>query len=185
MAALLGEGDLNTEEHPLLEFRGPLEGWDSQAMLKNLDLLMRHRTNPVDWVRQDSMTEEEGVRLAAYQRAMPLIVQGHFESKRRRYIEASKWYTRALALTPDDRSLQALLDFPKLRHRGRQGDIQALTELAQCMLVQGRREAARQAIEDALQALSASTEMSQVRKAAWSKELRTWQARLEANSTVE
>lgn len=185
LASLLGEGDLNTEEHPLLEFRGPLEGWDSQAMLKNLDLLMRHRANPMDWVRQDSITEEEGVRLAAYQRAMPLILQGHFESKRRKYIEASKWYTRALALTPDDRSLQALLDFPKLRHRGRQGDVQALTELAQCMIVQGRGGAARQAIEDALQALSASTEMSQVRKAAWRKELRTWQARLEANSTVE
>ena len=185
LASLLGEGDLNTEEHPLLEFRGPLEGWDSQAMLKNLDLLMRHRANPMDWVRQGSITEEERARFAAYQRAMPLILQGHFESKRRRYIEASKWYTRALALTPDDRSLQALLNFPKLRHRGRQGDVQALTELAQCMLVQGRREAARQAIEDALQALSASTEMSQVRKAAWSKELRTWQARLEANSTVE
>jgi hypothetical protein len=53
------------------------------------------------------------------------------------------------------------------------------------MLVQGRREAARQAIEDAVQALSASTEMSQVRKAAWSKELRTWQARLETSSTAE
>ena len=102
LASLLGEGDLNTEEHPLLEFRGPLEGWDSQAMLKNLDLLMRHRANPMDWVRQDSITEEEGVRLAAYQRAMPLILQGHFESKRRKYIEASKWYTRALALTPDE-----------------------------------------------------------------------------------
>ena len=185
LASLLGEGDLNTEEHPLLEFRGPLEGWDSQAMLKNLDLLMRYRANPMDWVRQDSITEEERAHLATYQRAMPLILQGHFESKRRRYIEASKWYTRALALTPDDRSLQALLDFPKLRHRGRQGDVQALTELAQCMLVQGRGEAARQAIEDALQALSASTEMSQARKAAWSKELRTWQAHLEENSTIE
>ena len=185
LATLLGEGALNTEEHPLLEFRAPLEGWDSQSILKNLDLLMHHRANVLDWVRRDSMTEEERASFVAYQGAMPLILQGHFESKRRRYIEASKWYTRALTITPDDRSLQALMDFPKLQTRGRQGDIDALTELARCMVVQGRVQAAQQALDDALQALSESAEMSEARKAALSKELRSWLVRLGANSTVE
>jgi spermidine synthase len=120
----LGEGPLNTEDHPLIEFESPKYGFGDRPLLDNLDRLMEIRVTPRQFIDPTSLTTDALEQLERYERALPLIIEGHAHY---RNIEAEGIFealeaaalawSKALVLAPEDLSLRRMLQFPIVSKR--------------------------------------------------------------------
>lgn len=114
LAAWLGEGPLNTEDFPIIEFEAPREGYGQRAMIDNTDRLLAQRVSVAPRVRGLSPSEEE--TLARHERAVEPIVRGlNLYRSGRDYALAAQAWREALAVNPGDRAVERLLEFEQLR----------------------------------------------------------------------
>jgi hypothetical protein len=109
-------GDVvNTENFPVLEFESPKYGYSARAMIDNLNDLVEIRISPRRFLKPGSIPPEALNRLERYEQALPWIVQGHLRCLRDQFDRGTLCYMEALKLTPDDESLNELLEFDFLK----------------------------------------------------------------------
>jgi spermidine synthase len=109
LASLAGEGPLNTDRHPLLEFQAPRLAYrDSLATNLRATLAAQtERASPDKW----RGTEAQRAALAPYLAATPALIEGHarYQLGTFDYAGALRLYRTAAATNPADRSIRALV----------------------------------------------------------------------------
>ena len=111
------QGDiLNTEDFPYLEFESPRYGYSDNPLLDNLDNLMKAQENPERLLAPGTSPEFLESLEKYYQTVQP-IIEGHKLYRRLDIIGAYGKYEKALALNPQDTSLQELLRFDELKRK--------------------------------------------------------------------
>ena len=138
LAQFVGQGQLNTQDRPILEFEAPRHGYNDDAILHNLGRLFAHRDSPLNWLVPGSMSPAEKQRFIVYQTATPVIVQGLIHERRGNYHDALRSFRRAQALTPEDRGLAELMSFPRLQRWAERGHVDSALTLASLMAEQGQ-----------------------------------------------
>jgi spermidine synthase len=118
----LAGDELNTEDQPLIEFRSPKYGYQDQPVLDNLDAMLRHQNKPGPWILPGTMTESEQTDLDRYLVAADEIIKGHARYRLIDIEGAAHHYLAAQKLTPEDGSLDYLLDMRELALRAENGD---------------------------------------------------------------
>lgn len=111
-AAYVGEGPLNSDRYPLLEFMAPRRAYRF-ALSQNLAALAARRSPVEPWLVTrpgDSGDLQSSLRRAAA--AAPALLAGHIVYQRgtHDYAAALTEYRRAAALDPGDTSIPALID---------------------------------------------------------------------------
>lgn len=144
LAEYLAGDELNTEDRPLIEFRSPKYGYEDQAVLDNLDAMLRYGNEPDPWIVPESMTDREERDLDRYMLAAKEIIEGHADYRLIDIEGAARHYLAAQKLTPDDASLPYLLDMRELALRAKNGDFWANYQLGRVEQLRGN---GRQAIE--------------------------------------
>lgn len=119
MPKYLGEGPLNTEDFPYLEFESPRYGYGDDPLLDNLDELMKFRENPARLVESPEKHGEFLAALQKYYEAAPDIIQGHRDYREIRLKESAQRYMAALEKNPDDASVKELLNFDEVRRKAK------------------------------------------------------------------
>lgn len=115
-------GDVyNTEGFPVLEFQSPKFGYGDRPVIENLAGLTSVRNSPREFMASGPPSAADAARLEKYEAAAPIINEGHAHYRRIELEDAGKDYARALAIAPDDRALQALLNFRELRQTAKIG----------------------------------------------------------------
>lgn len=121
MDAYLNRGSdrrLNTRNHPVIEFESPKYGYWSRPLIDNLKDLLTVRVEPHQFVKPNTMPPETLERLKRFERAMPLIVEGHNSYRQNDLEAATRFYLQAHEQTPSDLSLKVnQLSFPLLQKR--------------------------------------------------------------------
>jgi spermidine synthase len=119
LARYLGDGPLNTEDHPLIEFECPKYGFGDKPLIDNLNALMKARVSPRKFLVPGSMPKAEEDRLARYEEALPWIIEGHshFRNIEQEGIfvgleKAARCWMKALVIAPEDLSVKHQLQFP-------------------------------------------------------------------------
>jgi spermidine synthase len=130
---------LNTEDFPYLEFESPRYGYGDEALLDNLDLLMKYRESPARLLSGNSDTSFS-LNLERYYKAIPEIIAGHREYRLLHVQNACKHYMKALAINPGDESVGNLLNFVELRRkvRGQPDNIWARLQLGMVLAMQNQ-----------------------------------------------
>lgn len=113
LTGLLGEGILNTENTPFLEFESPKYGYGNVPLRDNMNHLFGAMTPVAD--RIAGASEEVKSRIARRQKAAPIVFRGHDEYREFRFRESCASYLEALKIGGEDRATQTLLDFRELR----------------------------------------------------------------------
>jgi hypothetical protein len=103
---------LNTEDRPLLEFEAPRYGYNPAPVFENMNPLYQRGNDVLPLVRNAPPAVRE--RIAAMQRANPVIFLGHHEYRMHNWFRAYEQYAAAKLLTPDDASLDDLLLFDEM-----------------------------------------------------------------------
>lgn len=114
---ILGDGPLNTEDTPFLEFESPKYGLGAVPLKKNLGRLYDAMT-PVTRCVTGASAEAIG-RLDRLQRAAPIVFRGHDHYREYRFLEAARSYLEAIEIGGADTATQTLLDFPELKATAR------------------------------------------------------------------
>lgn len=138
----VGQGPLNTQDTPILEFEAPRHGYNDDAIVGNLSRLLSHRVSALRWLEPDSISPSERRQFLAYQTAVPSIVRGLLHERRGNYLDALRAFRRAQALTPEDRGLAELMSFPILQRWAELGNVDSALTFASLMVAQGRVEKA-------------------------------------------
>jgi spermidine synthase len=116
LADSLGEGMLNTENMPIIEFESPKFGYNDQPVIDNIFRLAEGRNDVMAYVVGDNdLVEATRERLAAYEAAEMDILRGHEKYRLLQLDEANRLYMAARAAAPDDRAIDALLDFREVK----------------------------------------------------------------------
>lgn len=156
----LGEGPLNTENEPMIEFNSPKYGYYDKPLIDNLNDLMAHRVSPRQFIVPGSMPPQEEARLARYEQALPFIIEGHAHSRLLRVEEATRSYMKAKELAPEDLGLSRnLLTFPILQRRVSlyPEDWYARLQLGRSLMVQGQLDQAYDLLVQAAAVLGEQT----------------------------
>lgn len=144
LAADLGEGPVNSENHPYLEFLSPRYGYSEQPLFDNLDWLLSKAGSIESCLKPDTYAPADLARLRKYISAVPSIIEGHKKYRQMKFDEATRAYMRANALCPEDRATSRLLNFDLLQARaaalGR--DIWSRYNLGNVMAIQKRYDEA-------------------------------------------
>jgi spermidine synthase len=111
-AAFVGDGPINSDRHPYLEFLAPRRAYRF-ALSQNLSALAARRSDIEPWLIHRSGDPDDllpSLRRAA--RAAPALLSGHATYQRGtfEYASALNEYRRAAALDPSDPSIPALID---------------------------------------------------------------------------
>jgi spermidine synthase len=106
---LAGEGPLNTDRRPLLEFQAPRLAY-RDALATNLRAVAGAR-QPSERLSRWRTSEEGRRRLAPFVAATPALVEGHarYQQGTFDYAGALRLYRAAARLNPGDRSIPALI----------------------------------------------------------------------------
>ncbi|GAB4310960.1 MAG: fused MFS/spermidine synthase [Candidatus Sumerlaeia bacterium] len=115
LADMLAGDILNTENSPYLEFESPKYGYGDKPLIDNLALLERHRVSVLSRLAGASAQAHE--RLNRFERAAPLINQGHMFYRTLNLLDAARSWLEARSTAHGDRSLDALLEFTEMRRR--------------------------------------------------------------------
>lgn len=134
-AAFVGDGPINSDHHPYLEFLAPRRAYRF-ALSQNLSALAGRRSEVERWLvnRPGDADLRASVRRAA--RAAPALLSGHaiYQRGTFEYAAALNEYRRAAALDPSDLSIPALINLvestramwmQEYGERGRQGETTA------------------------------------------------------------
>ena len=111
------KGDiLNTEDFPYLEFESPRYGYSDNPLLDNLDNLMQIQEDPKRLLAPGT-SPEFLASLGKYYQAVRPIIEGHKLYRHLDIVGAYEKYAKALALNPEDTSVQELLRFDELQRK--------------------------------------------------------------------
>lgn len=114
--AYIGDGPLNTEDFPIIEFLSPRYGYDATPIAINMGNLFEVQVPVWDLIETPSPRAlEDRERIEAIQAANKILFDGHVAYRNYEFSEASRLYTEALAVAPFDESIEKLLDFEELR----------------------------------------------------------------------
>ncbi len=102
----VGEGPLNTDDHPYISFVSP-EGYSSGSW-EVLEHLAPHRTSALSLLTAPSATVRETIE--AYFKAGEHALEGDIMRLQNRDLAAARAYQRALQANPEDRSSAYFLD---------------------------------------------------------------------------
>ncbi len=109
MPAHLGEGPLNTEDRPFIEFESPRHGYGPGPLAVNMSAIYAVQV-PATTLLVGAPEEAVG-RIARLQEANAILFQGHIHYRAYEFTEACERYMAAKAIVPDDASIDRLLDF--------------------------------------------------------------------------
>jgi spermidine synthase len=183
LAEYLAGDELNTENDPLIEFRSPKYGYQDQAVLDNLDAMLRFGNDPDPWIVPGSMTPREEEALDRHMAAAKHIIEGHAKYRHIDIEGAARSYLAALELTPEDVSLPYLLDMRELALRAENGDYWSHYMLGRVEQLRGNRRAALDRWTNArrlMQGMPATPFMQGV-----TRNMEKWQAELERERAQE
>lgn len=170
-AHVAGDGPLNTDRHPLLEFQAPKLAY-RDALATNLRAIAAAR----DWsasLARWQVNDPVSASLSRYVAATPALIEGHarYQTGTFDYAGALRLYRSAAAMNPADRSVPALIaDIEHTRNvwlsefteRTRSGSGDVRDWLAQAALL---RQAGR--LADAATAASRATTIAPASSEAW------------------
>ncbi|MDX2175721.1 MAG: fused MFS/spermidine synthase [Candidatus Sumerlaeia bacterium] len=111
----LGDGPINTENHPLIEFESPRFGYGPAPLAYNMRKLYRAQVPVRDVADNLPDATRDGARLDALQAAHAVLFEGHIAFRKHDFALAARHYIDADRLAPDDVSIKRLLDFRDLR----------------------------------------------------------------------
>jgi hypothetical protein len=136
----LGEGPLNTEDNPILEFDVPRRLYEHHQIIDNLDAMFERRNDVTHYVAgPPGAVEAMRARLEPWEAAEPHVIKGHRLYREGQDAAACAEYMKARALCPQDKSVEALLGFRDVKwlaDDGRRPDMALL--LAELYAQQGR-----------------------------------------------
>lgn len=114
VAAFVGDGPLNTEDRPLIEFRVPRNMIRERGEWTNLLELARHRSPPqgvvVNWGPTEEEAEAELARMRRYFEATSHVIAGHLHHIVQSPQAELAEYEQAVAINPDDTDAPYLAD---------------------------------------------------------------------------
>lgn len=171
VARFVGDGPLNTDRHPLLEFQAPRLAY-RDALATNLRAVAAAR----DWsapLSRWQVTRDASVALQRYVASTPALIEGHarYQMGTFDYAGALRLYRSAAATNPDDRSIPALIsDVERTRavwlaeysSRTRGGSVDSRDWLAQATLLRQSGQ-----LDAALEAARRATELAPTSSEAW------------------
>ncbi|MDK2973369.1 MAG: spermidine synthase [Candidatus Sumerlaeota bacterium] len=113
----VGDGPLNTEDFPIIEFLSPRYGYDSRPIAENMGRLYDVQTSVWDRIvdQNDERARRDREKMAAYQQANDILFQGHAQYRLFNFGEACRYYMQARDIAPSDDSINRLLEFEELR----------------------------------------------------------------------
>ena len=158
----LGEGPLNTENDPVLEFESPKYGYYDKPLIDNLNALMTIRVSPREFLTPGSIPPKELERLERYEKALPEIIKGHGYCRNMELEQATRCYLKAKEFTPEDLSLtRNLLTFPILQMRIQlnRNDWIAQLLLGRVYMIEGQLDQAYDLLVQARQLLEVAQKM--------------------------
>lgn len=118
LRSYVGEGPLNTEDFPVIEFLSPRYGYDARPIAENMGRLYDVQVPVIDLITdRDRLDETAKDRIARFQNANIVLFDGHVLYREFKFDEASLRYEEAKAIAPDDDSIDRLLDFEELTRR--------------------------------------------------------------------
>lgn len=117
LPVLIGNGKINTENHPYLEFDTPKQGYGEEPLVKNLKTLLNYRSDIFEIIKPASITEQERSRLQKFVSAVPDVINGICAYRLLELTQAAEYWLNAKKKCPEDRSVAALLEFYELRKR--------------------------------------------------------------------
>ncbi len=115
--SFLGEGKINTENHPYLEFETPKYGYGEQPLIDNLKNLLAISSDVVRKIQGETITPDEKARLERFVSAVPDIIEGICAYRLMNLKAAAQHWMDAKEKCPEDRAVAAMLNFPTLRKR--------------------------------------------------------------------
>lgn len=150
LAADLGDGPVNSENHPYLEFLSPRYGYSEQPLFDNLDWLLSKADSIESHLAPGSYTPADLARLRRFAAAVPSIVEGHKKVRQMKFDEATRAYMRAHDLCPEDRATAHLLDFELLQARASvlRGDVWSRSHLGKALAIQKRYDEAIERLKE-------------------------------------
>jgi spermidine synthase len=178
LARYLAGDKLNTENYPYLEFGSPKYGYESRPILDNLASLLAVHNSPRVFLTPEGMPPEKLAALDRYERALPKVLEGHAEYRNLRIEEAARSYLAALAITPEDQSLQRLLDFRELALGARLGSPWSWLMWGRALQVQDRNKDAAICYRKVEEILASRGVPCDPREAAWLASAKRWQSEL-------
>lgn len=167
LRSAIASAPINTEEHPVLEFEAPLQGYARSATVDNLRFLWDHRSSAEAMGLAD-VPAGARARIERMQRAMDTLIAAHGASFAGQTHRAAELYLEALAIAPEDRAARerAVELARELRDRVDEPEV-ALT-LCRAEQLTGDRERARACYDALSRARDESIAASAVR---WRAEL--------------
>jgi spermidine synthase len=114
LPAWLGDGPLNTEDFPVIEFEAPRQGYGAIPMIQNTTRLLTLHESVAPLVT--GMVASEEALLARYEAAVEPIVEGlNLYRTGREFVAAARRWRDALEVNPHDAAVRRLLEFEQLR----------------------------------------------------------------------
>jgi spermidine synthase len=112
----LGDGPLNTEDFPILEFLAPRHGYDARPIAVNMGRLFDNQVPVLPLVDMSPVLRREYAdRIDRYQRANPILFEGHVEYRDHNVVRATERYLQAREIAGEDPSIDLLLEFDEVR----------------------------------------------------------------------
>jgi len=113
LRGFLGDGPINTEDTPFIEFESPRHGYGPEPLKQNMSALYALQVPARD--RIDNAPEAALERIDRLQRANAILFEGHAYYRDYKFTESCERYLAAKAIVPDDTSIDALLNYVEFR----------------------------------------------------------------------
>lgn len=114
LPAHLGEGPINSEDTPFIEFESPRFGYGPLPLKLNMAALYKVQV-PVAPLVQNAPGPEAMDRIRRMQDSNVILFDGHADYRDFSFDEACTNYLEAKKMVPDDASIDRLLDFDEFR----------------------------------------------------------------------
>jgi len=114
LPAHLGDGPINSEDTPFIEFESPRFGYGPLPLKLNMAALYQVQV-PVAPLVQNTPNEAAMERIQRMQDSNIILFNGHAKYREFAFVEACEFYLAAKKLVPDDDSIDRLLDFEEFR----------------------------------------------------------------------
>ncbi len=113
VADYLDKGPLNTEDHPIIEFRAPRNMNRVVTEFRNLERMMEYRSFPtsvIDWGDDSQLGAERRATLERYYGGTGYILAAHQYHLLSKVREEASYLSRAMEINPDDRDAPFLAE---------------------------------------------------------------------------
>lgn len=134
---ILRGDEVNTEDHPQLEFSVPKYDTGPWSAQRNLNLLRRYQASVQTWLLP-SVSQKDRQNVERYEMAAAYILAAQEAEGRIQIEAATQLYLAAKELTPEDPAIGRALRFPALREVAELGQPTAWVLLGRSEQLQGR-----------------------------------------------